>query len=306
MEPPKKDSKPTLENTQKLEQWLTHLIAGHPGATHTYTFYEEIDKYLGPWGNDGYPLGYGKKYNILFTTDPLLMTHTNVQNWVWKTTIKLQEALRDFIVQAYRDGNLCPSELRYKRPKEFKKDLNTAAFNSHHQAYVSGGLTIMALNSPQMIPHIWHLPHKEFSPLSQNFNASVQQVLATIEKVVPETAGVALAVLAGPAHTRSLQYAQGNDINAAQGHRQAIDSLNWLKGAIRRKELEVPATLDEIIRRLHAREFPDLRTAALAREVIEAARVRKKALAFVFCMEVYQDPSLRPFYDQCLEGWERP
>ena len=165
----------------------------------------------------------------------------------------------------------------------------------------------MALNSPQMIPHIWHLPHKEFSPLSQNFNASVQQVLATIEKVVPETAGVALAVLAGPAHTRSLQYAQGNDINAAQGHRQAIDSLNWLKGAIRRKELAgVPATLDEIIRRLHAREFPDLRTAALAREVIEAARVRKKALAFVFCMEVYQDPSLRPFYDQCLEGWERP
>lgn len=69
MEPPKKDSEPTPSNVQKLEQWLTSIIAGHPGAKHTYTFYEEIDKYLGPWGVDGYPIGYGKRYNIRFTSD---------------------------------------------------------------------------------------------------------------------------------------------------------------------------------------------------------------------------------------------
>jgi hypothetical protein len=83
MEPPKKDSEPTTENIAKLELWLTSIIAGHPGATKSYTFYEEIDKYLGPWGADGYPIGYGKKYNILFTTDPSLMNNSDVKRWVW-------------------------------------------------------------------------------------------------------------------------------------------------------------------------------------------------------------------------------
>jgi hypothetical protein len=73
MVPPKKESEPTPENIQKLEQWLTSIIAGHPGANYTYTFYEEIDRYLGPWGKDGYPIAYGKRYNILFTTDNRLM-----------------------------------------------------------------------------------------------------------------------------------------------------------------------------------------------------------------------------------------
>jgi hypothetical protein len=306
LEPPKKDSEPTPSNVQKLEQWLTSIIAGHPGATHTYSFYEEIDKYLGPWGDDGYPIGYGKKYNIQFTSDHNLRTDNIVQRWVWKTTIKLQEALRDFIVQAYRRGNLYPQSENYWSSKELKINLKEAAFNSHSKAYVSGGLTIVAMGSPNMIPFIASIPRKEFSPLSRNFKDSVQQVLETVEKVVPEAAGVTLATLAGPAHTLSFQYANRMDVDAVWGHRQVLDSLSWLKGAIRRKEMDVPSTLDEIIRRLNAREFPDMPAAALARDVIEAARERKRALVHGYRVEVAKDPSLRPFYDQCLEGWEGP
>jgi len=44
-----------------MDNWLTSIIDGHPNATTTYTFYEEIDKYLGLWGKDGYPIAYGKK-----------------------------------------------------------------------------------------------------------------------------------------------------------------------------------------------------------------------------------------------------
>jgi hypothetical protein len=273
MEPPKKDSKPTQENIQKLEQWLTSIIAGHPGATHSYTFYEEIDKYLGPWGEDGYPIGYGKKYNILFTTDHNLRTNTNVQNWVWKTTIKLQEKLRGYIVQAYREGNLKPD--RYTS-SEFKEELKEAAFKSHSKAYASGGLTIVAMLSPDALLKIGRIPRTELSPLSPDFKASVQQVLDTIEKVIPEMAGVAMATLAGPAHTRSFQRAHHMDMNTAWGKMQIIDSLNWLKGAIRRRELDAPPILDEIIRRLNAGEFPDMGTAKLAREVIKAAGREKK------------------------------
>jgi hypothetical protein len=302
MEPPRKESEPTTKNIQKLEQWLTSIIAGHPGATHTYTFYEEIDKYLGPWGKDGYPIGYGKRYNILFTTDHNLRTNANVQNWVWKTTIKLQEELRDFIVQAYREGNLRTDTYT---SSEFKEELKEAAFKSHSKAYVSGGLTIVAMLSPKALLEIGRIPRTELSPLSPNFKASVQQVLDTIEKVIPEVAGAAMAALAGPAHTRSLRHAHRRDMNTVWGKIQVIDSLNWLKGAIRRRELDAPPILDEIIRRLNAREFPDMGTAKLAREVIKAAQARKKALSFTYGLEVANDPSLRFFYNQCLEGWER-
>jgi len=47
-------------------------MATIPGAATTYQFYEEVDYWLGPWGTAGYPIGYGKKYNILFSTNPPL------------------------------------------------------------------------------------------------------------------------------------------------------------------------------------------------------------------------------------------
>lgn len=305
MEPPPKNSEPTQENVKKLERWLTSIIAGHPGATNTYTFYEEIDKYLGPWGKEGYPIGYGKKYNILFTTDHNLQSNTDVQNWVWQTTIRLQEELRDFIVQAYREERFLPPSIKYWTDRDLNRNLKEAAFNSHPKAYVSGGLTIVAILSPDALWRIGHIPRAEFSPLSGNFKASAQQVLDTIEKITPEMAGITLATLAGPAHTHSLKHAHYKDMNTAWGHRQLIDSLNWLKGAIRRKELDAPSILDEIIRRLNAREFPDMGTARLAREVIKTAQTRKKALIYTYQMEVANDPSLRPFYNKCLEGWDR-
>lgn len=306
MEPPKRDSEPTSDRITLLEQWLTSLIAGHPGATETYTFYEEIDKYLGPWGGGGYPIGYGKKYNILFSTNPSLMGNSDVQQWVWQTTIKLQEALRDFIVEAYRAEHLFPGSKAYWPPIILKQNLTDAAFESHAQAYVSGGLTVVALLSPDTLWDIANIPKKEFSPLSPNFGASVAQVFSVIDKVIPETAGIALAAVAGPAHTRSMQYAHQLDLNAVHKNAEVISSLNWLKAAINRGEFDLPPTLEAIIRKLNARQFPDMRMAALARDVIDAARTRKAALSFKYSMEVLRDPSLQPFYDKYLGGWAHP
>jgi hypothetical protein len=96
------------------------------------------------------------------------------------------------------------------------------------------------------------------------------------------------------------------DLEAVRGHAQVINSLNRLKAAIERRELDLPPTLDDIIRRLNAREYPDMRTAALARKVIEAARERKAALAHGYRLEVLDDPSLKFFYDKYLGGWAHP
>ena len=50
---------------------LTSVIIGRPMAVQPYTFYEEIDAWLGPWGQNGYPLAYGKFYAAAFNSDIL-------------------------------------------------------------------------------------------------------------------------------------------------------------------------------------------------------------------------------------------
>ena len=40
------------ESARLVHDALTRVIAGHPGALTTYTFYEEIDGWLGPWGDE--------------------------------------------------------------------------------------------------------------------------------------------------------------------------------------------------------------------------------------------------------------
>src|SRR4051812_22808133 len=78
-----------------VDQQLTSVIAGHPGATTAYRFYEVIDQWLGPWGEKGYPIGYGKFYNLAFSTNEKLKASPHGSAWVWKTTVRLQNALRD-------------------------------------------------------------------------------------------------------------------------------------------------------------------------------------------------------------------
>ena len=118
-------------------------------ATTTYRFYEELDFWLGPWGQNGYPIAYGKFYNVLFTTNPKLDSNAQARQWVWQTTIFLQEALRDFAVSTVRDGSIRTlTEAR----------LRQAAFDSHPSAYDRGGLAMVALTAPEMIRVIATIP----------------------------------------------------------------------------------------------------------------------------------------------------
>lgn len=81
------------ETVKFVHDELTSVIAGHPQATTTYRFYEEIDHWLGPWNDLGYPIAYGKFYNVAFANNKKLKENPTTQQWVWKTTIRLQELL---------------------------------------------------------------------------------------------------------------------------------------------------------------------------------------------------------------------
>jgi hypothetical protein len=103
---PPKSAPANPANMKALNDGLTSVIAGHPGSIDPWTFYEVLDDYLGPWKNNGYPIAYGKYYCILFNQNEKLQRNAQTRDWVRRTTVALQEPLRDFVVQRLRAGTL--------------------------------------------------------------------------------------------------------------------------------------------------------------------------------------------------------
>ncbi len=157
-------------------QTLTNVVAWRPAAQTTYQFYEEVDAWLGPWGQAGYPIGYGKKYNIAFTTNPILNSpfYPVAHRWVRQTTINLQLALVDVIVAAIRDNTL------YKILQE--DQIRAAAFDSHPGAYLRAGLQQVAEQEPECVPVIMMIPWEQFNPLNPSFAATFRQIVQVIRQ----------------------------------------------------------------------------------------------------------------------------
>lgn len=186
---PAKTARPTPENVRALGAGLTSAIAGHPQSIEPWTFYEELDQYLGPWGTEGYPIAYGKFYCIAFNANQKLMANAQTAEWVRSTTIKLQEPLRDFVVARFRAATL---------PKLTESELRQYAFSVHPTAYDSGGLAMVTLVAPELLPVIGTIPAAEFDPRSANFAPTVKQVFVTLRLIAPRIAGISLGALAGP------------------------------------------------------------------------------------------------------------
>ena len=294
LEPPPKDSRPTPERSAALTEWLTAHVAGHALAVNTYTFYEVIDRYLGPWGSRGYPIAYGKRYNVLFSTNRTLMAHPVASAWVWKTTILLQKALVDFIVARYDAGTL---------GRLTEAELRAAAFDSHPLAYTEGGLAMVTLVAPELVPEIAKIPSAEFNPASENFGASVEQVITTGGMVVPRMLGDLIAA-AMPAHSRSLRVAAEHDRQGFLAEIQLNRYLIRIKQAIVDGELNNIRILNQVTRQLIGQEFPNQDLSRVAREVIKLADRRKAELARRYAAEIEKNPKSKAIYDQVQPGWE--
>jgi hypothetical protein len=199
---PAKTAEPTPENVRALYDGLTSVIAWHLEAIEPWTFYEELDRYLGPWANKGYPIAYGKFYCIAFNTNEKLMANAQTAAWVRNTTIKLQEPLRDFVVAQFRKGTL---------PKLTEGELRRFAFSIHPAAYDSGGLAMVTIVAPELIPVITTIPAAEFDPRSDNFGPTIKQVVKTALLVSKRITGISLGAMAGPAHSGLLRHAAETD-----------------------------------------------------------------------------------------------
>lgn len=293
MNPPAKDSTPTLENIKNLEIWLNSIVMGHPAATNTYTFYEEIDKYLGPWGIQGYPIGYGKKYNILFSQNAKLKSNPTTANWVWKTGVLLQEYLRDYILDKYKNKQLIHLSAR---------QLEEAAFKSHPIAYTKGGLTMVILIDPAITRKIASIPALEFVPFSGTSIASWAQAVHTAAIVTPEAAGLMLYHAAVP-RVITLQHVKPRAFDPAE-EQFVVMKLLKIKNNILNKRVDEINSLEKITASLYNTEFKEEYHRILAKQVIYIANNRKKVIAAGFRKDLIKNPGLREIYNTFYPTWK--
>jgi len=281
----KRNSPITKDNIERLRVELTSLIPGHVNSVKPWTFYEEIDQFLGPWGERGYPLAYGKYYCKLFTEDKSLKANPETRIWVQKTMVKLQEALRDGIVHAFAHGKL---------PSMTESEFRAFAFATHADAYQQGGLTLVVATSPSLLPAIASIPGKEFIPIySDNFWATITQVFATLVRV----GGDVTAAAAGPAHTGMFQKANQesgmNKLLAIQRQNNEYEALfAKLQGALRGGHLDRIVWLDDVTKKLDETEFEDPYWLAMARTTIAEIDARKRSVAASYRLMLQGHPEL--------------
>ena len=263
--PPKSILRCGEQAAQQIHQALTSVIAGRAMATTTYRFYEELDAWLGPWGDRGYPIAYGKFYNIAFSRSEKLNANPVTKEWVWKTAIRLQEALRDYVVGRVRNCTIGSIT---------EPDVREAAFASHSAAYDKAGLGLVTMVAPELIPVVVAIPYREFT--SENYRQTVMQIFETIGRVSPQIVGSSLAVLAGPGHTGILRRAVQRDLQEFRNELALGRELTNLRRSIESGTLDYVPLIDLVIDRLKSYQFPDEGFAKAAREIIQLAEARRE------------------------------
>jgi len=186
------------------------------------------------------------------------MANPQTAEWVRKTTIALQEPLRDYVLDRFKKGTLG----RITEP-----ELRQYAFDCHPAAYTRGGLAMVILVAPELLPVIATIPGAEFDPRSDNYSATIKQIFVTLGLVAPGVIGNALGAMAGPAHTGMLsRAAQTGGMNQVLRDQALGRNLSQLLYSVQRGELDDMNALNAITARLNATEFPDQGFAAFARK----------------------------------------
>jgi hypothetical protein len=216
--PPPKGAPPTPESIAALDSWLASIVAFRAlTSDRPWTFYEQIELYLGPWGVSGYPLSYGKKYCVLFVQDEDLNGSSAGKAWVRRTLIKLQLALKDFVLTRFRAGTLAALT---------KDEFTSVAFRSHPQAYTQGGLSMVMMLSPRLVFHLATIPWLEFLPWSPHFGATLEQVVITGGLVVPGCLSLLSAGPIMPARSQLWGRAMAQVLAAMEARKACLHTRN--------------------------------------------------------------------------------
>lgn len=290
MNPPPKGAPPTKENVQALADWLTSILAFHAdSAGRPWFFYEQIDRYLGPWGDSGYPIAYGKKYCQLFYNDRILQTNPGGEEWVERTLLLLQEELRSFILARLTRGTLATLT---------ERELRDAAFASHPKAYTKGGLTMVVLLQPKLAREISSIPFAEFRPTAPSFGPSIRQVIDTSGVVVTEAIGDLLAAAAGPAHNQSFRLGSARDFTKLHSALAVSQRISELRQVVSVGSCDHVDVLTRLKRGVELTLFEGRETSVPAGLLVHEIDARIALVKARYARESGLDPRLRSVYEQ--------
>jgi hypothetical protein len=297
----KKDAPATKANIDQLQVELTSLITQHVNATKPWTFYEEIEQFLGPWGPSGYPIGYGKYYCVLFTSNEKLQNDPETRAWVTNTMVKLQELLRDAILDKFKQGTLAAIT---------EPELRKIAFDTHPIAYASGGLAKVVVAAPELLPTIALIPYVQYIPVYGNSIATFKQIIITIGAISGQVVGIVLVTLAGPAHSGVLRKAvdeSGPNAILAEQRKNASYQAQFdrLTSLIRSGRLDRILWLEEVTDQLKTTAFPDGYWLDVARRTVQEADARKKVIAGKYRDMLQVRPETRREIDKNDPNWAK-
>lgn len=291
--PPIKQIQYGEDSVRAVYNTMTSLIVGHNAAHTTYRFYEVIDQWLGPWGENGYPIAYGKFYNIVFNTNKKLAGNAAASAWVRKTTILLQQSVRDYIILRMRRRNLAMMT---------EPELRAAAFDSHARCYTDGGLAQVMVLAPELVPVIALLPLKEFNPLGPNFKATISQVFETMGRVAAISPSFVIRAMVGPVHQGLFARASRQDAVDRLGPQRMALGLARIGRMIDAGEFDDLAALKTIIERLQRMEFSERIMGILADKIIDKARRRSADLTKYYHGLLIHSPALQDQFAKKLKG----
>jgi hypothetical protein len=161
--PPLKSSSPTEENIEKLTRWLTSINEKYPEKGF---FYEALDKYLGPFGEDGYFIGHGQKYTVAFYSHPELQGHPATKEWVEKSMSSMQNLIVEYLLTQFTNERL----------EEVTGDeVARVTLQASAEIFHKSGMSRIRKESPLLARHIIGIMKNEFKPTSLKSIRSYKQ-----------------------------------------------------------------------------------------------------------------------------------
>jgi hypothetical protein len=207
--------------------------------------------------------------------------------WVHRTLLLLQTGLATFIVDRYKSGTL---------DKLTEAELRAFAFDSHPKAYTEGGLTLVMMIAPDLLPEIMSIPKAEFRPDGATFGPTVRQFLATVVIVVPQCIAMTLAAAAGPAHNQSLAIAFAHDQRAFFGALAQTRQLGTIEKSVNAGVCDHIGLLLKLKQRLLLTRFDDTGTNHYVAAVVNTIDARIVYVRRRYHQEVARDPELQPIF----------
>ncbi len=155
---------------------LNSSIAYKVTASAPWTFYETLDKVLGPYGNMGYPLYSGKFYCMAFNANIKLMNNPTSASWIKLTTVKLQETIRDFVIDSLQKG---------KSGKITDIELRSCVNRAYSYIYDDQSINSIIELAPELLPILKTMQGRETLTFSTNFRDILNSTLGALETFIP-------------------------------------------------------------------------------------------------------------------------